>query len=82
MPAISANTIVNKNDNSNPHPLAIPVAKAIMHKAAVSFIDKRKKFPDKVTNVRPIAMMPTRAASRIIVLKLNKVRKFGAVTIP
>ena len=41
-----------------------------------------KKFPDKVTNVRPIAMMPTRAASRIIVLKLNKVRKFGAVTIP
>jgi hypothetical protein len=73
---------VNRNDNSNPHPLAIPVAKAIIHNAAVSFIDNKKKFPDNVTNVRPIAIIPTRAASRIIVLRLNKVRKFGAVTIP
>jgi hypothetical protein len=58
------------------------VAKAMTHSAAVSFMDNKKKFPDSVTNVRPIAMMPTSAASLIIVLKLNHVRKFGAVTIP
>jgi hypothetical protein len=30
----------------------------------------KKKFPDKVTNVSPIAIMPYSAASLIIALKL------------
>ena len=58
------------------------VAKAIMAKAAVSFIDSKKKLPESVTKVRPMAIMPTMAASRMIVLKLNKVRKLGAVAAP
>ena len=41
---------------------------------AVSLSDSKKKFPDKVTNVQPIAIMPYKAASLIIALKLVIVR--------
>ena len=61
------------------HPLR---RRANAENAAVSFIDSRKKLPDRVTKVRPTAMMPTSAASRMIVFKLNSVRKLGAVTMP
>ncbi|MYJ87146.1 MAG: hypothetical protein F4044_05460 [Rhodobacteraceae bacterium] len=54
----------------------------MIQSAAVSFIERRKKFPDKVTNVKPIAIIPTSAASLMIVLKLKMVKKFGAVAIP
>ena len=74
--------MVTKNDIGKPRPAAMQVAKAIIAKAAVSFIDNKKKFPDRVTNVSPMAMMPTIAASRMIVLKLKSVKKFGAVAAP
>ena len=53
-----------------------------MQRAAISFIDSRKKFPERVTKVRPTPMMPTRAASRMIVFALNRVKKLGVVRAP
>jgi hypothetical protein len=50
------------------------MAKVTPHIEAVSLRDSKKKFPDKVTNVKPIAMMPYRAASLMIALKLVMVR--------
>ena len=41
---------------------------------AVSFKDNKKKLPDRVTNVSPIAMIPYNAASLIIALKFVIVR--------
>ena len=58
------------------------VAKQMMDRAAISFIDRRKKFPERVTKVSPIAMMPTSAASRMIVFTLNQVRKSSVKMAP
>tara|TARA_X000001036_G_scaffold150646_1_gene143113 strand:+ start:925 stop:1200 length:276 start_codon:yes stop_codon:yes gene_type:complete len=74
--------MVKRKEISNPYPADIEVANAIIARAAVSFKDSRKKFPERVTNVRPMAIIPTKAASLTIVFKLKYVRKFGAVTIP
>ena len=60
--------------SGEPNPVAIPMAKVTPQIDAVSFKDNKKKLPDRVTNVSPIAMIPYNAASLIIALKFVIVR--------
>ena len=55
--------------SGEPNPVAIPIAKVTPQMEAVSLSDSKKKFPESVTNVKPIAMIPYRAASLMIALK-------------
>ena len=59
---------------STPNPVDIPTAKETQQIAAVSLRDNKKKFPERVTKVKPIAIMPYKAASLMIVLKLKIVK--------
>ena len=72
--AARSETIKFPAKSGEPNPVAIPIAKVTPQMEAVSLSDSKKKFPDKVTNVKPIAIIPYKAASRIIALKLVIVR--------
>ena len=60
--------------SGEPKPVAIPMANVTPQIEAVSFNDNKKKFPESVTKVSPMAMMPYKAASLMIALKFVIVR--------
>ena len=72
--AARSETIKFPAKSGDPKPVAIPIAKVTPQIDAVSFSESKKKFPESVTKVNPIAIMPYNAASLIIALKFVRVR--------